>query len=398
MRPTTVQERVREIDVLRGVALFGIIAANMRGFMAPAAVYHKPLAMWTGTGDRVAQGLIDCFVTGKFITLFALLFGLGFAIQMGRADERGEPFGSLHARRMAALAAIGAAHAFLVWWGDILLSYAAMGFVLLLFRERPQEEAALWAIVLYAFPVFVLAVSAAASLAGAPAAAAPPDTGVEALQRTIRIYADGTYRQMLAERAREWREFNESAPFDLARILSLFLCGMYVWRAGILQNLAAWQPALRRAAIWGAAIGVPGNAAYVLAEQLLQADLAEPTPATAALAVVSSISVPALSLAYACGVILLFQRERWRRRLMPCAAVGRMALTNYLLQSIVCTALSYGYGLGLFGRVGPLAGLAPTAVIYLGQAVLSEAWLRRFRYGPAEWLWRAITYGRSWRS
>jgi uncharacterized protein len=393
MQPTTAGERIGAIDALRGVALFGIIVANMRGFNSPAEAYFEPHLLWPAAADRLTQALIDALVTGKFITLFAVLFGLGFAIQLDRADARREGFTATYFRRMSALAVIGAAHAFLIWWGDILLMYALMGFVLFFFRRAPQATVLMWALIFYWLPVAVwLALALMASLGGeAPAAAAGPTP--EALAETIRIYAHGTWRAMFAERYREWAFFNAAAPFYLSRILGLFLGGMYIWRTGLFEELASQRALLRRLLKWAVPAGLAGNALTVILTMIWRYDPFQPNLVTLTVWVVGSVAVPALSLSYAAVVLLLFQQPRWRGRLRPFVAVGRMALTNYLLQSILCTTLFYSYGFGLFGEVGPLVGLAPTLAVYSLQVVFSELWLRRFRFGPAEWLWRSATYG-----
>jgi uncharacterized protein len=280
---------------------------------------------------------------------------------------------------MAGLALIGAAHAFLIWWGDILLNYALVGLLIFPFHDRPQSVVLRWALMLYWLPLLLLlglevvSTDRAASMVNAP----------ENIQRTIQIYTEGTWRDMLHERLREWKQFNQSAPLHALRLLGLFLLGMYVWRTGVVQNLGAHLPAIRRIAKWALPAGLAGSIFSVLVHHRL------------ASAAASSIGVPALSLSYACGVILLYHRQSWQPRLMLFAAIGRMALTNYLLESLLCTSLFYGYGLGLFGTIGPLLGLPITVAIYAGQVAFSELWLRRFRFGPAEWLWRVITYGYS---
>lgn len=393
MQPTTARERIGEIDALRGAALFGIIAANMRGFNSPAEAYFEPHLLWPAAADRFTQALIDALVTGKFITLFAVLFGLGFAIQLDRADARNQGFAATYFRRMAALAAIGAAHAFLIWWGDILLMYALMGFALYFFRRAPQATVLMWSLIFYWLPVAVwLALALMASVGGeAPSGAAGPTP--EALAETIRIYAHGTWRAMFAERYREWTFFNAAAPFYLSRILGLFLAGAFIWRTGFFHRLPAQLALLRRLLWWSLPVGLAGNALTVVLTMIWPYNPFVPNLVTLTVWVVGSVAVPALSLSYAALVILLFQQPRWQRRLLPFVAVGRMALTNYLLQSILATLLFYSFGLGLFGRVGPLAGLVPTFAIYLLQVVFSERWLRRFRFGPVEWLWRSATYG-----
>lgn len=391
MEPVPARERIQEIDVLRGWALFGIIAANMLAFNSPIAVYMQPHLLWTAPADRITQALIACFISGKFITLFGLLFGLGFGVQMGRA---GEGFTSVYLRRLTALTIIGAMHIVLLWCGDILLTYALMGFVLLLFRDRAQSTIMLWAMILYWFPILAMAGFAVMSAAGASSSPAAPEATAESLQRTIAIYAEGGYGAILAERLREWQEFNASAPFFYPRVLSFFLFGLYIWRRGVFQDLPAHLPLLRKTWKWALAIGLAGNIGFVLIKEILQPDLLEPSLTTVVVWTIGSIGIPALSLFYACAIILLFQREAWRRWLLAFGAVGRMALTNYLLQSVLCTALFYGYGLGLYAKVGPLVGLIPTVLIYASQIPFSAGWLRAFRFGPVEWMWRCATYGR----
>jgi uncharacterized protein len=395
MQPTTARERIGEIDALRGVALFGIIAANMRGFNAPAEAYMQPHLLWPAGADRITQALIDGLITGKFITLFAVLFGLGFAVQLGRAENGNEGFAKIYLRRMAILALIGAAHAFLIWWGDILLMYALMGFALLLFRRASEATVALWAMILYWLPIAVLLGFFVMTAAGGQPVAPAPTPAPDALAETIRLYAQGSWRAMMAERYREWMYFNAAAPFFLSRILSLFLAGLLIWRSEFFHHLPVHRALLRRLMKWALPLGLACSAATAAVNEVWRPNPFEPSGLTLLIWTVGSVGVPALSFSYAALVILLFQQPRWRRRLLPFVAVGRMALTNYLLQSVLCTTLFYSFGFGLFGEVGPLAGLVPTIGIYSVQVVYSELWLRYFRFGPVEWLWRSVTYG-SW--
>src|SRR6266851_4296347 len=142
MTPVAAGERIGLLDILRGLALFGIIAANMRGFSDPAQVYFNIEEMFSGTADKIAQGFIDFFIQGKFITLFAFLFGLGFAIQMSRAEERGKPV-KFYPRRLLVLLVFGLIHSWFIWWGDILVGYALTGFVLFLFRKATRKTIAI---------------------------------------------------------------------------------------------------------------------------------------------------------------------------------------------------------------------------------------------------------------
>jgi uncharacterized protein len=394
MQPVAPRERLPLIDVLRGVALIGILVANMRGFNSPMEVYMKPEILWDSPVDRITQALIDCFVTSKFITIFAVLFGLGFAIHLERADARNQEIVGVYVRRMCGLALFGVAHVVLLWWGDILLTYAVVGLFLMAFRRLEQERLMLWGLMLYWVPVFIFLGFAALSSAGAATAPGLPDASPEAIENAIAIYAGTDFGAQFRQRLVDWEIFNSSAPFFLPRILGFFLFGLWLWRQGALQNPEPHLPWMRR---WWPGLmvaGIIGNVVYVAIYQFVSEDPLTPTAANIVMWIASSLGVPALSCFYAIVVILAFQTSRGRKMLQPFALVGRMALTNYLLQSIVGAVIFQGWGLGLFSQVGPLGGLLMAIAIYAVQVALSAVWLGRFRYGPLEWLWRTMTYGR----
>ena len=393
MEPVAARDRIAVIDALRGVALFGIVVANMRGFNSPLDVYMRPSLFWGSAADRLAQFLVDCLVTGKFITIFGVLFGFGFAMQASRAAEKGEAFARVHLRRMSVLLAIGAGHAFLVWWGDILLIYAALGFLLLAVWRAPRENVMLWLQVLYWFPLFLFTASLALL---PPGGAGPPDnpavTG-EAVAEAIRIYTTGGFGEVAPPRFRDWRAFNSGAPFYLPRVFSFFLLGIWIWRAGLLRDLDQLAPRLRRWQPWLLVAGLGGSAVFAGITNFTDTDVMAPAGQTVLLWAAASAGIPALALFYMSAVARLFRRPRWRRLLEPFAAVGRTALTNYLLQSVAGVWLLHESGWGRFGETGPAVNLALAAIVYAAQAAASVAWLRRFRFGPAEWLWRSATYG-----
>ncbi|MEN6534981.1 MAG: DUF418 domain-containing protein [Bryobacteraceae bacterium] len=393
MRPISLSERIRELDVLRGAALLGIIAANMRAFNSPQPTYMDHTLMWTGMPDRIAQVLIDLLVSGKFITLFGFLFGIGFAVQMDRAAVRGVAPRGFYLRRMTVLLSFGLLHMALLWWGDILAYYALTGYALLLFRKRSQKTLLIWAAALYAWPMLLFGAMLIAHAAGAQIPL-PPKTTPEELQRVIAVFATGTYGQMFRERLNEMIFNVIGLVFICPRILAIFLFGMWTWRTGILRNLGEHRPILRACRKWGLVAGLALNGAMVAIGEILRPDPMSPSAIGFVWMAVGSIGVPPLSLFYAASIALLYQDATWERRLRPFAAVGRTALTNYLLQTVICTTLYNAWGFGLYGKVGPLLGLAPTAGIYAVQLAASAWWVRRFTFGPLEWLWRAVTYGR----
>lgn len=392
MRPVAAGERIEVLDALRGAALFGIIAANMRGFSGPLAAYFDHTLMWTDRVSRVAQAFVDIFIQGKFITLFAFMFGIGFAIQMERADRSGVRSRMFYVRRLAILLVFGILHFVLIWWGDILAPYAILGFALMLFRNRSQKALLRWSVLLFLYPLLLGTFLFVLHSAGVKIPAPPPTTPEE-LQRIIGVYASGTYSEIVRQNLKELPFMAFGLIFFYPRVLGVFLFGLWVWREGIIRELPAKAALLRRCQKYGLWIGLLFNALAVGINEVFHPDPITPSALGLLVNAAFTIGVPAGSLFYATTVALLWEKLQWRARLRPFAAVGKMALTNYLLQSIICTTLFYSWGLALYGGVNPPMGFVPTILIYSAQVALSVWWLRRFAMGPMEWLWRRLTYG-----
>jgi len=382
-------ERITVIDCLRGAALLGIIIANMRGFNAPFEAYFQPRLMWTWMPDRLAQALVDWFVQGKFITIFATLFGVGFAIQMDRAFARGLG-ASFFLRRMLVLLLFGLAHSFLLWWGDILVTYAVCGMLLVLFRRRSQKTILVWAHILYWFLLVLFAGFAIAAHFGMPI----PEGPKADLAKTIQIYANGSVQEIFVMRATEWAKANSFFILVLTNVLALHLFGLYIWRQGYLQRPAEFLDWWRKAQRIGLLVGIVGNGTMVILDWVLEPDPNVPNLTALVILCIHWVAVPALSLGYSATVVLMWQNAAGQQLLMPFSYVGRMALTNYLMQSLICTTIFYSYGLGLYGRVGPLIDLFLAIFIYSLQVPFSKWWLSGHRFGPMEWMWRRLTYGR----
>lgn len=401
--PTAASERVAALDIIRGFALFGILLVNMAFFNSPFTLIALDAQWWPGALDRGVQWLIRLLAEGKFFSLFSLLFGLGLAVQMQRLESRGAAFVPLYLRRMLVLLLIGIVHAFFVWPGDILIFYALLGCVLLLFRRRQDRTLKVWMLVCLLIPVVVMSAAAGLLALGrsVPEGAAEIERALAAqtaayqamADQALAAYAAGTFAEITAVRVAEYGFMaTGTAMGGFAQIFVMFLIGLYAGRQGIWQNISGHLPLLRRVFWWGLALGLAANAVFVVATE--SSNVAVPDGMGIIRVTAHVIGAPALSLCYAAGIALLLQKAAWQRRLGPLAAVGRLALSNYLLQSVICTLIFYSYGLGLYGQVGPAAGLALTLVIYLAQVPLSRWWLGRYQYGPAEWLWRTLTYGR----
>jgi uncharacterized protein len=327
------------------------------------------------------------------LTLFAVLFGLGFAIQMGRAEARGVRFLSFYSRRLLVLLLLGLAHGILLWWGDILASYALLGFLLLLFRKRSQRTVLIWAISLQS----LMLVAGAALLVLAQfgiRSPVPPDPAREIIERSITIYAQGGWLEIQHQNFHDWVRLNKGFVFLLTWVLPRFLFGLWLWRGGWLNGLEARKPFLRRLCFWGIALGTAGNAAAAVIVQVYDPRWSRPDLPGFLSQSLYILFVPVLSAGYAAGIALLAMSGAWGWLRRGFAAIGRTALSNYLLQSLVSTTLFYSYGLALFGKVGPALGLIPTFLLYGAQLPVSLWWLKRFQFGPLEWAWRSLTYGR----
>jgi len=390
MAPVAPGDRIELLDVLRGTALLGILAANMRAFAAPGEIYSNPEHLFPGFADRFTQGLLDVFVSGKAVTLFSFLFGLGFAVQMSRAEGRGVRPGSFYPRRLLLLLAIGVVHGLLVWWGDILAAYALMGFLLLAFRKRQPATVLRWAAgILLAMALLVT--TAFVYFQFAPPQAPAPDPMPE-VARVMRVFNEGSRLEKLDENVRTWLVW---APRNLAllALLPAFLFGLWVWREGIVQQLESRVQGLQRVCRIALPLGLALQL-FAVVEALLHHGSSQGPPGLLLLARAAATyyGQPLLALGYATGLALLLRQESWRRRLAPAAAVGRMALTNYTMQSVLGLALFTTTG--LYGHVGPALLLVPTVAVFAAQVWLSDWWLGRFRFGPLEWLWRVLTYGR----
>jgi len=390
--PVSVTERILFIDVLRGMALFGILAANMRAFVAPLDVYGNIQIVFHSRADILGQAFVDLFFQGKFISIFSFLFGMGFAIQLSRADARGAKFLSFYPRRLLALALFGLIHGILIWAGDILLTYALSGAILLLFRNRQQKTLLWWAGSLFALPLVVGSTFLTLYYTRfRPHWMNHKPTDMAKIYGIIQIYAHGTVRQILAQNWVEWKGVLVSQLFAIYAV-GLFLLGMWVWRSGIVQRLDEYRPVFKRVCAWCIPIGLVLNAFYAYQNAVAPPD--QVTFGIQVMGILHLFGAHILAAGYISGLALIFLNVNLRRFVAPFAAVGRMALSDYLMQSVVCTLFFYHYSTGLYGRIGPALALLPTVVLYSAQVVFSNWWLKHYRFGPMEWLWRGLTYGK----
>ncbi len=400
--PVRGKERIQELDILRGWAIFGMLIVNVWVFQS---VNLPPLPVqltqvWTETADKVALWLIDSFASAKFWSLFSFLFGLGFALQMSRAKARGVGFISLYRRRLFTLLLIGSVQ-FLLGPSSVLPTYAVVGFFLLPFRT--------WS------PRLILVVAVLCFLVGnirevldlrdlelrradqTAQELTQQDAQREARrERTVRVYTEGTFKDVVAYNADRYagKYFSLDHYFGALRgEFPLFLLGLYVGRRRVLEDIPTHLPFIRKVLCWSLGLGVLNLAVNAVFLSLwMNPEFSVSYLIEAGIDMLWRVGAPALGFFYAAVIVILAQREAWKRRLAPLAAIGRMALSNYLLHTLILLILFNNFG--LYGKIGPAMGLAVAVALYAFLVVLSLGWMRRFRFGPAEWLWRTITYGK----
>jgi uncharacterized protein len=284
-----------------------------------------------------------------------------------------------------------------LWPGDILSIYAYMGFLLLLFRKVSDKGLLKWAAALLAVPIVTYIILFALFVSFAP-----PDAqttfGAAQAERwnyVVQTVAQGNFWQILTDYNPGYligRYMGLIFQMRLPKILAMFLLGYYAYRRGFFRDPAAHKPLIRRVLVYGLIVGTAVNILFALVSKS-EADM--PPSAMGILGVAAyAVGVPALALGIAALVTTLWQTAQWQKILGIFAPVGRMALTNYLMQTAICVVLFYGYGFGLFGRFGALAATLLALGIFLFQILFSTLWLRYFNYGPMEWVWRCLTYRR----
>ena len=385
--------RLPLIDALRALALFGVIVMNIVSmvmlFMASEVLSAAgPLDMLAGAADLV-------FVQGKARSCFALLFGVGFGMMLMRADAAGQGFNGFYLRRMALLLVIGLVNQVFLFWGDILVTYAVLGMLLLPCRRLSDRTLWVAALVLViGVPVVhgLLEILSGASLpslrAGALAGDVPARLAAAASTYLEAPYGPLIWEQNVREKLLLWRDGTPYWVVYTLGVAGLFLLGLLVARRGLLFDVAGHAPLLRRVA-WAC---VPAGLVLSVLHATESLGWAPPQP-VAGLVTLSYAGLPLLAVGYVALAALLLARggAAVERMLAP---VGRMALTNYLASSAIGAFVYYGYGFGQLGKLGMAQMNLLGVAIFIGLAVTSHAWLSVFRQGPVEWVWRCASLGR----
>ncbi|MFE6196996.1 DUF418 domain-containing protein [Streptomyces sp. NPDC057838] len=372
--------RLPAVDALRGFALLGILVVNSAQMMNPyeAEGFRDPGATPV---DQAAAWLVTALASGKFYLLFSFLFGYSFTLQTAAAERDGGRAGARFLRRSLGLVLLGLAHAVLLYTGDILMAYGLLGLVLLWARRIAPATAVRTAAWIYG--VFGTVLTGLGALAATVDEEEPVPHGE--IARAVAAYR-GTAGTVVRENLDRLPLVLAAALLMAPGVLAAFFAGLAAGKRRLLAPGGTDRARLRRITALGLAAGIPGAVFHASASQ---GPLHERWQLLGV--GVGTLTAPALAAAYACLLLLLLDSprgERVRRLFVP---AGRLALTNYLGQSLIVTGVATAYGLSLYGRLGAAAVLVLALAVYALQLALSTAWLRRFRHGPAEWLLRALT-------
>ena len=398
--PIAASDRIPLLDVLRGFALFGVLLANLFwsfngfAFVSP----ERSVELTASPIDLGAFYFIRFFIDKKFILLFSLLFGFGFAVQVMRAEEKGGNIGVFYSRRQLILFLIGAVHLLLLWHGDVLHVYALCGLFLLPFVRSKGRTLLLSAIVVSLVAVLLMITALGLqSLVSSMLGSGSGDTTLREARRqfsdqVLAAFAHGGYAEMLQWNAKIYFSGLVGLLYIFPLTVGRFFLGFYAGRRRLLHNVSANLPFFRKLFWWSLPVGLLSSGLFVIGTELLRAEIINPTSLWRILLIIpTEISSLALCLFYVATLTLLYQRSAWQRRLSLLAPLGRMALTNYLMQTLLCLLIFYGGG--QIGQTGAATCVLIALVIYTAQVMLSSLWLKRFKMGPVEWLWRTMSYG-----
>ena len=394
--PVVQTERIPTLDVMRGFALLGILLMNIQSFSMIYAAYFNPASYGDLTGvHRWVWILSHLLSDQKFMTIFSMLFGAGIVLMAERAEARGRRPAGLHYRRMLILIVLGAIHAYLIWYGDILVVYGMSGLVVYLFWRRS------WKTLLVMGVLMLLVSSSLFLLAGVSL----PEWPEEAREQLVRVHdppPESVAAEVAIYRGGWVDQFEHRAPKSLEFHTGVFLFWGF-WRSGglmligmMLYKLGFFR--LRRPlrfSFWSITLAV--SVGLPLVGYGIHRNFASGWDVTYTFFLGGQYNYWGsiiVSFGWLGVIYWLGTATSWDGLTRPLAAVGQMAFSNYILQTLICTTIFYGYGFGYFGHVERLGQVMVVLGVWTVQLIISTWWLRRFRFGPLEWLWRSLTYGK----
>ncbi len=389
-----VKNRIISIDALRGFALAGVALVHMVEQYIAGPHPDGFMEGVNGIPDQIIQGIIGIFFTGKFFALFSILFGLSFSIQMESARNKGQKFGGRFIWRAALLFVIGYVHQ-LFYRGDILTIYAILApFIIPFYRVSSKWILITAGLIFLGIPRFIaFAIFGAESVTGVHSMM---DNNHELVKNYIETISTGSLSEVFYLNATYGMltkiDFQVSFFGRFYYTFAYFLVGLWLGRTGLFKDLSAFSKRIKDTMLWS--IG-----ALIISFGLVVATFATaPQPIdfstwqfALGMNFMDWVSV-SMSSIILCGFLMLYQKDSWQRRLAFFAPYGRMALTNYVMQSIIGTFIYFGWGLGYIGQFGALICFLMGIGVIIIQTLFSKYWLKSFKYGPLEWLWRCGTY------
>ena len=388
LQPVAPSARLLQLDVLRGLSLFGVLMVNLDVFSGAMWALEAKLPYPIGWGGATLSFLRQTLLETKAASLLGLLFGVGLAIQLAGTERKGHAYLPFALRRIGALALFGLGHSVLLWNFDILLDYALISLLVLPFmRLRPAR-------ILWAIPL-LLGVCVLIALPFLPLLEQAQRQPLWFYQMGLEHYRDGSWLEALQFRTSEFLQFVGPMRLTsrLPALLPFFILGVYAWKKGFLAEPERHLGTLRVACLVCLPLGLLFN---LLPPSVLHPWVAEIDfrPVRILIKAIAFFARPAIILGYVAGILLLLQRPWWRSQLGRFAPLGRLTLSQYLLQSVVCTWVFNGYGLGLYGEVSVALCIVGGTLFFSFQVWSSRLWIARYPVGPAEWLWRWMIYPR----
>ncbi|MFJ8261789.1 DUF418 domain-containing protein [Rummeliibacillus sp. NPDC094406] len=384
--PTTSKQRIDTLDILRGVSLLGILLVNMFAFSTPLP--HIDLKTWfTVPADKEFQKWLDIFVQGSFYPLFSMLFGYGLAMQYSKASRLGESFYKIGIKRLIVLFVIGILHAFFIWWGDILMTYAFCGFVVIaLIRLRPGFLLAIGLIFYTGINGLMALLTGLSTLVDPSSSDMSQFIDIEGVQGALKAYGAGSWTEAFTQRLTDLSV--QFSPYMWVMALFTILPYMLIGAAASKWQLI--EKAKSKMVLWGILmiimipLGISLKSLTYTLHRNVFLDYIQ-----------SYFGGPILALGYASLVVLVCCIPHATKVLSPIAKAGRMSMTIYLMQSVIGTFIFYHYGLGLYGKIGVDTATWLAVGIYVIQLVFATIWFMQFKQGPVEAVWKRITYGKT---
>lgn len=376
--PLRESERLSWVDAARGLAILGIFMVNVPAFNAPYFLYGGEAEFWPSPLSHTVQAIIDIFFQASFYTLFSFMFGFGMQMMKDRLDEKQIDYRPVILRRLLILIGFGLVHAFLIWHGDILLSYGVLGLVLFAFFNASPKTILTWAYAMLAFVVIPWTFSLYSIRDRLGGIINRP-----AINQAHENYGNGSLIDIWQQNLTDWMYSNQisNLPFLALSLIPMFLFGLYVCKKRWLHDPETHMKSIWK--VWAvtgflflsckAGPYLFGNPVWF---QLVQ----------------DNVGGTASAIFYVLSITLLCRTSIGFRVVHPLTWVGRMSLSNYIFQSLFSFVLFYSVGFGLYGQVPPIISMLIVIIVFTLQIFASKAWLTKYRYGPLEWLWRSLTY------